>query len=95
MALYGRSGAGPSQRSQSRPGSAASSGRSQGTGGPATAASTLLTLPSTPSRTSSHAARNSPMDRCMEPTCKIRLCARAAFTIARPSSTVCAIGFSQ
>src|SRR5204863_98275 len=56
--LYGRFGAGPSQRSQSRPGSSFSPGRSHHLLGPPTLTYTALSLPTWPLRTSWQARRN-------------------------------------
>lgn len=92
--LYGRSGAGPSQRSQSSPGSIGSSFRSQGLLGPPTSTSTQLILPMRPLRTYSIALRNSLLDRCWLPVWKTTLCLRTASMQALASLMVSVSGFS-
>src|SRR3989441_7843155 len=69
--------------SQSSPGSSGSVGKLQGTAGPPTETSTVLILPMTQLRTSSHAVRNSREERCMEPVWKTTLLLRTAFTMDR------------
>ena len=81
--------------SQSSPGSSRSVGRLHGTAGPPTETSTVLILPITPLRTSSHAVRNSREDRCMEPVWKTTLFLRTACTMDCDSWIDWQRGFSQ
>ena len=93
----GRSGRGPSQRSQSRPGGGGESGAWPIPPGAmllVNAARATVTLPSAPDCTDSASCAYIRDERRCVPTCTIRSCFRAASTIARPSTIVIDSGFS-
>ena len=95
----GRAGAGPTQKSQSRPSGTVAPGRPRNPlervlCPPGSPTSTRTTLPMRPFFTSSTARRISPLDRCQLPVCHTRPLRSTARTRARPSRRSCVNGFS-